>query len=775
MDTISLNGLWTLYYHMEEGEMPDSPKALLLAHWSSIEAQVPGNVELDLHRAGLEEDPFFAENLYNYKKYEYYQWWFSRVFILDELLGDRERFVLCFEGLDTFGTIFINGKKVGASANMFIRHEFDISQYVRKGRNEIYIRIESSMNKAKEKEYPMYLSSVDNGQFQEMCWLRKAPHSFGWDILPRFPSAGMWRDVFIECRPKTRIKNTYLATVDVHPRSALLCLGVDLDVEETIMDDYTIRFTGQCHDHSFSIEKPIRFISSKYLCTVENPYLWWPRGLGEARLYSVTTELMKGGKVLDSKTERFGIRKVEIDAMYNKGTENRFDILVNGKKLLALGTNWVPLDAFHSRDASRLEEAMEMVNDLSCNIIRCWGGNVYEDHPFYDICDKKGVLVWQDFSLACAVYPQTEEFYRMIREEVSAVVKKLRNHPSIFLWAGDNEIDAAYQGYHYDKLEHTRYNNINREIIPGACRDHDPYRFYIPSSPFYPEDMESHDYPFAPERHIWGPRNYFKGDFYKNNLAAFISETGYHGCPSASSLKKYISPDKLWPCHNNSEWDTHNTDYLLVGQRSYNRIQLMTDQVETLFGEVPEDMERYILASQISQAEAKKYFIERVRIRRERMGGVIWWNLLDGWPQISDAVVDYYFAKKIAYHYIKRSQQPVCVMMDELNEWNYDIYVDNNTEKPVDVSLKVTLPLTGAVIHQDTLTVEPQSLFKSGTYRSLPGRKELFIMEWTWNGVSGTNHYISGYPPYDLDSYVAWMKQYIEKLTPSFDSEECIK
>ena len=186
-------------------------------------------------------------------------------------------------------------------------------------------------------------------------------------------------------------------------------------------------------------------------------------------------------------------------------------------------------------------------------------------------------------------------------------------------------------------------------------------------------------------------------------------------------------------------------------------------------------MERYILASQISQAEAKKYFIERVRIRRERMGGVIWWNLLDGWPQISDAVVDYYFAKKIAYHYIKRSQQPVCVMMDELNEWNYDIYVDNNTEKPVDVSLKVTLPLTGAVIHQDTLTVEPQSLFKSGTYRSLPGRKELFIMEWTWNGVSGTNHYISGYPPYDLDSYVAWMKQYIEKLTPSFDSEECIK
>ena len=775
MNTISLHGQWTLYYRLEEGEMPDSPETLLLADWPSIEAQVPGNVELDLHRAGVEDEPFFGENLYRYKKYEYYQWWFSRTFDLNELPGERERCVLCFDGLDTFGTVFINGEKIGSSANMFIRHEFDISDSVQKGRNEIYVRIESPMNMAKEKEYPMYLSSVDNSQYQEMCWLRKAPHSFGWDIMPRFLSAGIWRDVFIERRAQTRIKRTYLATVDVQPRSALLCLGVDLDVAETIMEDYTIRFTGQCRDHTFSLEKPIRFISAKYAWTIENPYLWWPRGLGEANLYRVTTELYKGGEIIDTKTEYFGLRKVDIDAVYDKGTKNKFDIRVNGKKLLALGTNWVPLDAFHSRDASRLADAMKMVNDLSCNIVRCWGGNVYEDHPFYDICDKHGILVWQDFSLACGVYPQTEEFYRMIREEVSSVVKKLRNHPSILLWAGDNEIDDAYQWQHYDKLAHTRHNAINREIIPGACRDHDPYRFYLPSSPYYPENMASEEYPFVPERHIWGPRDYFKGDFYQHNLAAFISETGYHGCPAASSLKKYISPENLWPCHNNSEWDTHNTDYLLTGQRGYNRIQLMTDQVETLFGEVPDEMERYILASQISQAEAKKYFIERVRIRRNRMGGVIWWNLLDGWPQISDAVVDYYLMKKIAYHYIKRSQQPVCVMMDEFKEWNYDVYVDNNTEQAVEVSLKVTLPLTNELIHQDRIVVEPQSIFKSGNYRSIPGKKELFIMEWEWNDGKGANHYISGYPPYDLDIYVSWMKRHIEKLVPAFDSEECIK
>lgn len=774
MDTMSLHGEWTLYYHLEEGDMPDSPEALLRAEWPSITARVPGNVELDLHRAGIEDEPFFGENLYRYTRYEYYQWWFCRTFELDELAEPDQRCMLCFEGLDTFGTIFINGKNVGSSANMFVRHEFDITPYVRRGRNEIAVRIASPMNAAKTKDYPVALSSVDSNQFQEMCWLRKAPHSFGWDIMPRFLSAGIWRDVFLEYRPTTRIQHTYLATVDVHPRSALLCLGVELDVADTIMEDYAVRFTGQCRDHSFSVEKPIRFLSAKYACTVETPYLWWPRGLGPANLYTVTTELLKGGDVIDSRTESFGIRTVEIDAVYDQGPDNRFDIRVNGRKLLALGTNWVPLDAFHSRDAARLDDALAMVNDLSCNIVRCWGGNVYEDHPFYDFCDRHGILVWQDFALACAIYPQTQEFYQMIREEVASVVKKLRNHPSIALWAGDNEIDEAYRWNHYDRLAHTRHNNINREIIPGACRDHDPYRFYIPSSPFYPDAMDRREYAFAPERHIWGPRDYFKGDFYQHNLAAFISETGYHGCPAASSLKKYIAPDKLWPCHNNSQWDTHNTDYLLVGQRHYNRIQLMTDQVETLFGEVPDDMERYILASQISQAEAKKYFIERVRIRRNRMGGVIWWNLLDGWPQISDAVVDYYFMKKIAYHYIKRSQQPVCVMMDEFDAWHYAICVDNNTDQPVEVALRVTLPLTGEVIHRDTVRVEPQAVFKSGRYRDISGRKQLFVMEWEWNGVKGGNHYISGYPPYDLDTYVSWLKRYIENLLPTFHAEECI-
>ncbi len=786
MTTIPLNGQWKLYYHREEGETPDTPEALLQAGWPSVEAHVPGNVELDLYKAGIEPDPFFGENLYKYTKYEYYQWWFYRTFDVPELpektgkaAGSEkpagENYVLCFEGLDTFAAIFCNSQRVGSVENMFIRHEFDISHVIKPGNNEIFIRIESPMNKAKQKEYPMFLSSVDQGKFQEMVWLRKAPHSFGWDIMPRFLSAGMWRDVSIEKRKATRIQSTYFATMAVQPRSARVCFGVDVEVEDTMMEKYSIRFTGSCRNSEFSFETPMHFISMKQFFTVDNPLLWWPRGLGEPNLYTVTTELLKDGEVVDSKVERFGIRKAEIDAVYDRGLENRFNILINGKKLLALGSNWVPLDAFHSRDAERLETAMKMINDLSCNIIRCWGGNVYEDHQFYDICDENGILVWQDFALACGVYPHNDEFYTMVREEVDSVVKKLRNHPCILLWAGDNEIDAAYQWMHYNELEHTRHNVINREIIPAGCRDHDPYRFYIPSSPYFPEDMDmQNEYPFTPEQHNWGPRDYFKGDFYKNSFAAFISETGYHGCPAASSLRQFISQEKLWPPHDNREWDTHNTDYLPAGRRRYNRIQLMTDQVETLFGEVPEDMERYIAASQISQAEAKKYFIERVRIQRNRMGGVIWWNLLDGWPQISDAVVDYYFTKKIAYHYIKRSQQPVCVLMDELDSWTHDIYVDNNTERSVDVSLSITKAVTGEVIHQDVVSVGPQSIFYSGAYRSLPGRKELYTMEWNWEGGKGANHYISGYPPFDLDRYISWLHDIIEKLPPSFDSKECI-
>ena len=771
MSMLNLNGEWKLYYAKEEGPMPDSPRALVDEGWPCIVGTVPGNVELDLFAAGIEEEPFFGENLYSYTKYEYYQWWYVRDVYVDTQPEPGQEVILRFEGLDTYGSVFVNESLVGTTENMLIPHEFDITDTVKLGNNSIHVRIESAMNKARAYDYPVYLASLENNKFMEMCRLRKAPHSVGWDIMPRFLSAGLWRDVTIETRPATRIKETYFATLEANAREAKVCAAVSFSIAETDLLNYSVRFIGTCGDHEFRYESGIRFIAHKFHFTVPNPVLWWPRGLGEPNVYVLETQLRKNGQIVDSRTERVGIRTARIDAVYGRKEDFKFDILINGRKLLAMGTNWVPLDAFHSRDPERVEAALGMVNDLGCNIVRCWGGNVYEDHRFFDICDESGILVWQDFSFACAIYPQNEEFFSIVRAEAATVVKKLRNHPSILLWAGDNEIDMFYQFEGYN-LPHTRHNEISRSVIPSAVRDHDPYRWYLPSSPYVPEESPP-DILGVPEQHNWGPRDYFKGDFYKHSTAAFISETGYHGCPGIGSLKSFISPDKLWP-NENSEWDTHDTDYLPAGGRTYNRIRLMSDQVETLFGEVPRDIERYILASQISQAEAKKYFIERVRSQRAKMGGIIWWNLLDGWPQISDAVVDYYFHRKLAYHYIKRAQQPVCCFMTELEEWHHGIVVDNPTAQAVNVTVSVRSARSGDVVHEGHVALEPQSQAVSGVYRSLPGKKELYILEWQTDDGQGANHYISGYPPFDLEEYAEWLRT-ISAITPAFDANACVE
>jgi len=215
------------------------------------------------------------------------------------------------------------------------------------------------------------------------------------------------------------------------------------------------------------------------------------------------------------------------------------------------------VDAFHSRDKSRIPAILDMVNDLNCNMVRCWGGNVYEDELFYDICDQSGLLVWQDFGMACSVYPQDDAFARKLSEEATVVIKRLRSHACVALWSGDNECDWSYLW----GFSHTDPNTnvLTRKIIPEALRLHDGSRPYIGSSPFFDEGTLGKGTDYLPEMHLWGPRDYFKSRFYITSLCHFVSEIGYHGCPSPESVAKFISGDKLWPCLENDEWMLHGT------------------------------------------------------------------------------------------------------------------------------------------------------------------------------------------------------------------------
>ena len=736
MQTISLNGIWNLKGR-KEGE--EGAEVLTLS------ANVPGCVQLDLSREGyLPADLFYAENIKKAEKYEEYEWWYETSF---ECPRVKNNVYLVFEGVDCIAEYYLNGEIIGESENALISHEFRIDRFLNEGENRLSVHILSPMKYAREQDYPTRsLLSID----PDGSYLRKPPHSFGWDIMPRAVTSGLWRGVSLEVRDEIYFSQVYAVT-----RGGESNLFYTLESDRDDLSGVEIELDCACGESSVKT----RFIAHKRWGVsnfyIENPKLWYPYGYGEANIYDGKVRIYDRGELVHERAISFGVREVVLDRRDPEGEDSgQFRFLINGVEVMCRGSNWVPLDAFHCRDAERYDRALALVKDIGCNILRCWGGNVYEDHAFFDFCDRNGIMVWQDFAMACAQYPETEEFISKLRAEVTSVVRKLRQHPSIVLWAGDNEVDACFP--QYDPND----NYLTRHVIPACIRDNDLDRPYLPSSPYISERMYREGNrsqiqgSLLVEDHLWGPRDYFKSDFYRTNRAHFVSETGYHGCPSLESIKKFISPERVWPYKDNPEWILHSTDQ----KGNDSRVMLMEKQVRVLFGDVPTEPEDYILASQISQAEAKKYFIERMRVSRPDKTGIIWWNLLDGWPQMSDAVVDYYFDKKLAYSYIKRSQAVFTVAAAEPVESYLPIFACNDSLKEKNGHLVVRDADRESVVYEgDFIAGANASTELVRLKTDTLGR--MIILEWSGD-ESGFNHYLLLTPPISLDWYRGIMERY---------------
>ncbi|MCL2605009.1 MAG: hypothetical protein FWD90_11070 [Defluviitaleaceae bacterium] len=771
-DCLLLNGDWALRFYPEQGEdLPATPKELYALNLPPINATVPGNVEIDLMAAGLADEPYFGLNSLSYRKYEFYSWWFEREFLIPADYNGRDIFIR-FDGLDTYGTVFINGEKAGQADNMLIPHEFDITRYAKPGEtNVIVVHIASAVNKARNEDFPAGVRTWE-ALSDEHAVVRKPAHSFGWDISARLVSAGMWRDVMVYAREKTYINEVYYSIPSVTPYSAGLNVFYRFTTDDTYLDGFSVKVEGVCGKSRFKAEAPTIFVSNKLHINIDNPELWWPAGYGDANLYHITFSLLHHGKVIATREEHIGIRTVKLELDFGGPDYGNFRFIVNSLPIMVRGTNWVHLDCLHSRDAERLPIAHKMLREMNCNMVRMWGGNVYESDAFYDLCDRHGIMVWQDFSLACALYSQYEEFAKTLDAEAVSVIKRLRNHPSVVLWAGDNELDVMYAslGHAYP---HGRYNRLTRETLPRAVMMHDPYREYLPSSPLiegnFPNDSE------MPEQHNYGPRDYYKGDYHRHCKAHFISEISYHGCPSASSLKKFLPEDEIWPFNEEStSWRMHNSEYITGIKRDYDRNVLMFKQVKVLFGAIPEELGEFIAASQISQAEALKFLIENTRIQKWRKTGMLWWNLADGWPQLSDAVVDYYDRKKLAYYYVQRAQQPLHIIMGESEGWKHKVCLCNDTREVREVVYKITDYEADTIVSEGTAVVEANENRFLPALDSIPGQQKLYLIEWESGGVRYGSHYINGFPPFDLDKHKNWLNV-ISRLPKAFDACECFE
>lgn len=759
-----LNKNWRLYIAENQNcrafaDNIFNEKALKEYGIKPISASVPGNFELDMQKAGLIDDPFYADNPLKIQKLENRHLWYAVDF---EYTGNfPERAYLKFDGIDTFSDIFLNGGIIGSTDNMLISYELP-AVGIKKGSNELLVHIKPTVTEARKFDFDMDVLTYHKYNAASLS-VRKAAHSFGWDIMPRFVSGGIWRSCFLIEKKADYIEDIYLSTVKLDGDRAFIAGRYSTVIDGDYSTEYSLSISGICGGRNFCVYLDKLWHNKGVLTfSAESPALWWIRDMGEQNLYRVTATLFHGKEIADIKEFNFGIRTVTIeksDTTDSSGS-GEFCFYVNGEKAYIRGTNWVPLDAFHSRDGERLQRALDLLLDVNCNAVRCWGGNVYEDNEFFDFCDKNGILVWQDFAMGCATYPQNDEFLDKIRKEAEFIVKKLRQHPSLAIWAGDNECDEA-AAFWLDIKRDPNKNRITREVIPKVIERLDPYREYLPSSPYVSERAWLADNRNGlPENHLWGPRDYYKGEFYTSAAAHFASETGYHGCPSVDSLKRFISPEKLWPWQGNDEWRIHSTCMETDSEGPYDyRIALMAGQVKTLFGRDFDDIETFSLASQLSQAEAVKFFIERFRSQKWRRTGLMWWNLIDGWPQISDAVVDYYYNKKIAYDFIRRSQEPVALMIREPENGFLGLTAANEFLRDMKIRYKVTDLGEHSVVCEAESVITANKACELGKIPYDSESNRFYLLEWEYNGVKCKNHYISGAAPYDFERYTAWLRE----------------
>jgi beta-mannosidase len=581
---------------------------------------------------------------------------------------------------------------------------------------------------------------------------------YGWDIMPRLVSAGIWRDVYLEPHKKDKIVNTYYFTSRIAENEAELTLQWQFQTDHFDLSSFSLQLTGICGESCFQRTIQPESTAGQTCLKINKPLLWWPKGYGEANLYQITLELWRNNQRLDQRTEKIGLRRIQLVNTQTTTEEQpgNFYFICNDHKIMIKGANHVPIDALHSRDQKNLLHTMELYNDLGCNMIRCWGGNVYEDHAFFDFCDDHGIMVWQDFALACAFYPQADDFQSQMEKEAGAIIRKLRNHPSLVLWAGDNEIDMFLYWHNIDPAR----NRLSRETLPRAVARCDPHRSFLPSSPYLgPELIKQGDMALSPEQHLWGARNFYKKPFYSQTRACFASEIGWHGCPNISSLRKFLSEDKLWPWQDNSQWMTHATNPAPQSSEYQYRVKLMVHQINELFGFVPDNLKDFVRASQISQAEAMKYFIELFRTQKWDKSGIIWWNLKDGWPQFSEAAVDYYFSKKLVYYYIKRVQYPVCLMMQDPVNGLSAVIAANDTLEYVKGSYIVWIAENRKTVVSGSFDITPNVNKKLASIEIGESTPQMYIIEYEMEGKKFGNHYVAGNAPIDFQKYSQeWLK-----------------
>jgi beta-mannosidase len=678
-------------------------------------ATVPGCVHTDLMSNRMIGDPFYRDNEQRLQWIGKTDWEYQTAFDTNAELMDREHVELVFEGLDTYAEVILNGVSLLKADNMFRVWRVECKQALKTGHNTLRIRFRSPI----EEVLPVmaklnYQLPAPNDQGEKTSpYTRKAAYQFGWDWGPRFVTSGIWKPVSLEAWGEARLNDFHIAQKEVNKSVARLTAEVEVvssgSVDAVVLVDNltnkTVAAQWKVKLSPGSNSIPLDFV-------VAHPSLWWPNGMGPHSLYNFKARLLIRGKLADQVSTRTGLRSLELRQQPDKWGES-FEFIINGVPVFAKGGNWIPADSFPSRITNeKYHYLLQSVRDSNMNMLRVWGGGIYESNYFYDLCDEMGILVWQDFMFAGSMYPATPEFLENVRAEAVDNVKRLRNHPSIAIWAGNNEIEAGWLNWGWRQTLPSSlwddYSKIFTGVIKEVCATLDPSRTYWPSSPHGgladdPDSLRSGDTHFW---RVWHAAEPFRS--YEQQFPRFMSEFGFQSFPQIETVDSYTIP---------SDRDIESK-VMLAHQRHPRGNQLIREYMLREYP-MPKDFESFLYVSQVLQAEGIKIGAEHFRRIRPRNMGSLYWQIDDCWPVASWSSIDYYGEWKALQYYSRKFYDKLLVSPRE-EDGNLEFYVvsDERTATPAKLNV-VLMDFDGNVLTSASkdLTIAP---LESRSYLSLP-------------------------------------------------------
>lgn len=681
-----------------------------------IKAKVPGCVHTDLLSNNKIEDPFYRLNEHDLQWIDKKDWVYKTTFTVDKTMLRKDHIELRFPGLDTYAEIYLNDELILTADNMFREWNADCLGRLKKGRNKLEIIFRSPIKKGIEKydalRYTIPVSDNDLAEIGKVpgnkkvsIFTRKAGYHFGWDWGPRFVTSGIWKPVILQGWNSGKIKNIQIIQHEISTEKALLNARVEIeagslsDGEINIILNNKILASRKVNADNITLFAEIPF-------EIENPELWWPNGLGDQPLYDIKVELLKSGQQIQTKVERIGLRTIEL-VTDPDDAGNTFHFTINGRPVFMKGANYIPQDSFLDRvSPDRYEHVIQSAVDANMNMLRVWGGGIYEKDIFYDLCDEKGILIWQDFMFACSMFPVDSLFLDNVKHEAIDNVKRLRNHPSIALWCGNNENLSAWlswgwkekvskeQGEEVANILWKGYEDLFHEILPDVISEYDVDRAYWSSSSS--AAMGVRDNLTQGDLHYWGVW-WGKEPFssFKQNTGRFMSEYGFQSFPEMKTISEYTTEQ---------DWNIYSEV-----MKSHQRSSIGNETIELYMNRgyrKPKDFPSFIYVGQVLQAEGIKRAIELHRVQMPYCMGSLYWQIDDCWPVASWSGMDY-FGRWKALHYLAREAFKNVILVTEIKGDKTIISTVSDLDVDFPARLKCSLMnFSGEKIWTKTIEIE---------------------------------------------------------------------